>query len=44
MPSASPGTKVWLNLAAWGFGILATLMAITFKPSTRNDEAVAAPA
>jgi MFS family permease len=33
-----------LYLAAWGFGILATLMAITFKPSTRNDEAVAAPA
>jgi MFS family permease len=30
-----------LYLAAWGFGILATMMAMTFKPSVRNDEAAA---
>lgn len=30
-----------LYLAAWGFGILATVMAMTFKPLLRNDEAVA---
>jgi hypothetical protein len=31
-----------LYLTAWGFGILATMMAITFKPLQRMDEAAAA--
>jgi MFS family permease len=31
-----------LYLTAWGFGILATMMAMTFKPLQRMDEAAAA--